>query len=78
MKIQQSEPESYDNLLKEAKLLAKRNWKLICDMQEVPKEYKWIRFGVWEFDEKHLCYKNILWSAMNITEEDLEKIKKEN
>lgn len=66
---------STEDLMKEAKLLAKRNWKLICDLQEVPIEEKWFKFGLWEYDETLRCYKKLLWSEVALSEEGLNNLK---
>ncbi len=54
----------YENLLKDAKLLAKHNWQLLNKLTEFQVEQKWLKFGLWEYDEKAKNYKTIVWSDM--------------
>lgn len=69
------EETSYDDLKKDAKLLAKKNWKLLAKLNELPEEQRWYKFGLWEYDEKKRNYKCLLWEDLTLTSADLERLK---
>lgn len=70
--------ESYEDLLKDAKLLAKHNWQFLNKLSDLQIEQKWLKFGLWEYDEEAKRYKTILWSDMLIDLGDKIEGRKEN
>ena len=55
---------SYENLLKDAKLLARHNWQLLNKLMEFQVEQEWLKFGLWKYDKATKSYKTIIWSDM--------------
>ena len=66
--------EKYGAGANEAITLAKINWEWLSTVNfAAPKGHKWLKFGLWEFDEKTGCYQNVVWGDMLLDKKNLPK-----
>ena len=71
--------ERYGEIVSEAITLAKVNWEWLSTVAYVPpKDHKWLKMGLWEYDEKTGNYQAVVWGDMLINKKKLMELIKEN
>lgn len=71
--------ERYGEIVSEATTLAKVNWEWLSTVAYVPpKDHRWLKMGLFEYDEKRGCYQNVVWGDMLINKKKLMDLIKEN
>ena len=64
--------ERYGEIVSEAITLARVNWEWLSTVAYTPpKDHKWLKMGLFEFDEKRGCYQNVVWGDMLINKKKL-------
>ena len=71
--------ERYGEIVSEAITLAKVNWEWLSTVAYTPpKDHRWLKMGLFEYDEKRGCYQNVVWGDMLINKKKLMDLVKEN
>ena len=64
--------ERYGEIVSEAITLAKVNWEWLSTVAYVPpKGHKWLKMGLWEYDEQTGNYQAVVWGDMLLSEKKL-------
>ena len=68
----------YGEVVTEAMTLARVNWEWLSTVSyHAPKGHKWLKVGLFEYDEDKGCYQTIVWGDMLMSKENLPENRKE-